>query len=106
MNLVFREVDRARFEEVHSGAKQIETRAATPKYRSVKVGDTLTFSCGSDTFTKKVGRIYHWAGPEAMLKEVELKRVMPDLDTIEQVKSRYASYPGAITAFLQMIVGF
>ncbi len=28
-----------------------------------------------------------------MLAEVPLKRVMPDLENIEQVKARYASYP-------------
>jgi ASC-1-like (ASCH) protein len=90
----FREVDRARFEEVRSGIKQIETRAAKEKYLAIKAGDTVTFVCGSDSFTKTVARVYHWPSAEAMLHEVELKRVMPDLITIEQVNARYASYPG------------
>lgn len=90
---VFREIDRARFEEVRSGPKEIETRAATPKYHAVKVGGTITFSCGRDSFTKKVTKVYHWPSVEAMLAEVPLKRVMPDLDTPEQVHARYASYP-------------
>lgn len=93
MNLVFREVDRARFEEVRSGTKTIETRAGTPKYQAVKVGDTLTFSCGEDKFSKTVARIYHWPHAEAMLEEVPLEKVMPDIKDIEGVRARYASYP-------------
>ncbi len=89
----FREVDCPRFEEVRSGLKQIETRGGGPKYEHIKVGDAITFSCGSDAFTKKVSKIYHWPSPEAMLAEVPLKRVMPDLDTVEQAKERYYSYP-------------
>ncbi len=91
---VFREVDRTNFEEVRSGLKTIETRAGTEKYRAVKVGDEITFECGGDTFTKKVAQIYHWPSPESMLEEISLSKVMPDLQTIEQVKERYASYPG------------
>jgi ASC-1-like (ASCH) protein len=91
MNLVFREVDRARFDEVRNGPKEIETRAAGGKYEHIKAGDELTFSCGSDTFTKKVVQAYHWPSLEVMLAEVPLGRVMPDLTTIEQVKERYAS---------------
>lgn len=90
---VFREVDRARFEEVHSGLKQVETRAGTEKYRLIKAGDEIIFKCGDDSFSKKVAKVYHWPSIEAMLAEVPLKNVMPDLDTIEQVRARYASYP-------------
>lgn len=94
MNLVFREVDRARFEEVRDGTKAIETRAATPKYQAVNVGDELQFSCGGDTFSKKVIKKFHWPGIEAMLAEIPLKKAFPDLDSIEQVQVRYAGYPG------------
>ena len=94
MNLVFREVDRARFDEVRDGTKAVETRAATPKYQAVNVGDELQFSCGGDTFSKKVIKKFHWPGIEAMLAEIPLKRAFPDLDTPEQVQARYAGYPG------------
>lgn len=94
MLFVFREVDRARFEEVRSGPKAVETRAGGPKYQGVKAGDEITFSCGDDRFAKKVSKVYHWPSIEAMLAEVPLKRIMPDLDTIEQVRARYAGYPG------------
>ena len=93
MLLIFREVDRERFEEVRSGLKAIETRAGAEKYQAVQVGDEIKFKCGGDIFEKKVIKKYHWPTIEAMLAEVPLKRVMPELDTIEQAKARYASYP-------------
>lgn len=89
---VFREVDRDRFEEVRSGIKSIETRCGK-KYESVGVGDEIRLACGDDVLTKTVVKKYHWPSVEAMLAEVPLKRVMPDLENIEQAKARYASYP-------------
>jgi peptidoglycan LD-endopeptidase CwlK len=89
----FREVDRARFEEVRSGIKRIETRAAQPKYQDIREGDEITFVCGGDQCAKRVTRVFRWKNIDEMLREVELKYVMPDLDTIQQVKERYASYP-------------
>jgi ASC-1-like (ASCH) protein len=107
MQFVFREEDRARFEEVCSGVKEIETRAASPKYQSVKVGDEVRFVCGSASFTKKVAKVYRWPSVEAMLKEVPLKRVMPDLKTTEQVRARYASYPDYDSKLKQYgLIGF
>ena len=57
--LIFRSVDRHNFEEMRKGIKSIETRAATIKYQSVQEGDTLTFVCDGDRFTKMVVKKYH-----------------------------------------------
>lgn len=92
--LVFREVDRGNFERVRSGEKAIETRAASVKYQPIKVGDTLTFVCGDDSFVKAVTKIHHWPSIDAMFDEIPLHRVMPDMGTIEDAKKKYASYPG------------
>ena len=96
MLLLFREVDRERFEEVKSGLKTIETRAGTKKYQHLNAGDELTFKCGKDVFTKKVIKKYHWPTIDAMFSEIPLKKVMPDLDTVEQAKARYESYPNYV----------
>ena len=93
MILVFEEVDRENFEKVRSGIKSIETRAGTAKYQAICVGDEIEFQCGTDVFGKKVIKKYQWSTVEAMCAEVPLKKVMPDIDTIDQVKIRYASYP-------------
>ena len=107
MTLVFRAVDRARFEEVRSGVKVVETRAATPKYQSINVGDAIKFSCGGDTFSKKVIKKYHWPTIGEMLAEIPLKSAFPDLETVEQVRTRYASYPGYEEKIKEFgIVGF
>lgn len=104
---VFREVDRDRFEEVRNGAKVIETRAGTEKYRSIKIGDEVTFTCGNDSFSKKVTKEYHWSTIEVMLIEVPLKKVMLDLETVDQVRERYASYPNYKEKIAKFgIVGF
>lgn len=104
---VFEEVDRHNFEDVRNGVKTIETRAATEKYQAVQVGDEITLQCGADTITKKVTKKFTWPTIEAMFEEVPLKRVMPDLDTIDQVRARYNSYPNYTEKLKQHgIVGF
>ena len=92
--LRFRQVDRARFEEVKSGLKSIETRAATVKYQPIQKGDTITFVCGKDRFVKQIGGVYHFATPEAMVKKLPLQKIMPLVTSIEEMKKRYYSYPG------------
>ena len=89
----FRVVDRARFEEVRSGLKEIETRAATVKYKPIAVGDTITFVCGKKRFKKTIAQKHHFKSPEAMLKKLQLKRIMPSIKNLSEMKERYASYP-------------
>lgn len=91
----FRAVDKERFEEVRSGRKKYETRAATVKYIPMSEGDTVTFVCGKESFKKTVLRKYHFKTIAAMLKKLPLKRIMPDssIRTIADVKARYATYP-------------
>ena len=90
----FRVIDRPRFDEVKSGIKKYETRAATKKYQPISEGDTITFVCGKDRFKKGVVKKYHFRSPQAMLKKLPLARIMPDVKTLAEVKKRYAPYPG------------
>jgi len=92
--LRFRAVDRARFDEVRSGLKSVETRAATVKYQPIEVGDTLTFVCGEEQFVKEISKKFHWASVDAMVKEIDFKKIMPAVDSVEEMKGVYASYPG------------
>ena len=92
--LKFEEKDRGRFNEIKEGFKKIETRAANAKYASIEEGDEILFTCGQDSFTKKVLKTYHWPTVEAMCAEVPLEEVMVGLFTVEQAKQRYATYPG------------
>ncbi|TSC69468.1 MAG: hypothetical protein G01um101456_149 [Parcubacteria group bacterium Gr01-1014_56] len=91
--LEFREVDREGFEDVRSGLKVIETRAAKSKYQIITEGDNLEFVCGDDTFTKKVLKKYYWPSIDAMLAEIPFKKIMPRIESVEEMKKIYASYP-------------
>ena len=92
--LRFRQVDNARFEEVKSGLKSIETRATTIKYQPIKKGDTITFVCGKERFVKEITNVYHFPSPEAMVKKLSMQKIMPLVTSIEEMKKRYYSYPG------------
>jgi ASC-1-like (ASCH) protein len=91
----FRVVDKARFEEVRSGRKKYETRAATVKYEPMVEGDTVTFTCGKERFKKRIMKKYHFKTAAGMLKKLPLKRIMPDpaIKTLADVRARYATYP-------------
>lgn len=92
--LVFREVDKDRFEEMRSGIKVIETRAATPKYRSIAVGDEIKFTCAGDSFYKTISKKYHWPSVDEMVEEMPFKEIMPNVNSVEEMKKVYSSYPG------------
>src|SRR3989344_5997930 len=92
--LRFRKIDKKNFEEVRSGLKSIETRAATVKYYPIEVGDTLTFMCDGERFSKKIIKKYHWSNIDTMIKEIPFKKIMPSTNSIEEVKKVYASYSG------------
>ncbi len=105
--LEFRTVDKERFEEIRRGDKTIETRAASDTNRVIEEGDEIEFVCGEERFSKKVAKKYHWPSIEAMLAEVSLKNIMPGVETIEQVKARYDSYPNYLEKIEKFgILGF
>lgn len=93
-NLVFREVDKTDFETIVDGRKTIETRAATPKYRKVAVGDELVIRCGKDTIVKVVKRVEIYPSIDELLAGVGLNNVMPLVKNVEQAKQEWYSYPG------------
>ena len=91
--LKFRAVDKDNFDEVENGTKRIETRAGTIKYQSIQVGDTLTFVCGESQCIKKIIQKFHWSSIDAMVKEIDFKKIMPLVKSVEEMKKVYAGYP-------------
>jgi ASC-1-like (ASCH) protein len=91
--LRFRQEDKRNFEEVREGSKEYETRAATVKYLPIKAGDTLIFMCGRSSFSKKIIKRFHWPDIDTMVKEVPYKKIMPSVNSVEEMKKIYASYP-------------
>lgn len=91
--LVFREKDKFNFDQLKSGVKSIETRAASVKYKNINIGDGLVFSCGDATFSRNVAKKYWWPSIDMMTKEISFKKVMPEVESVEEMKKVYASYP-------------
>lgn len=94
ITLRFRAVDKGSFDDIRSGLKEIETRAATVKYQGIQEGDTLTFVCAGERFSKQVARVYRWPSIDAMVGEVAFRKVMPRAASVEAMRAAYASYPG------------
>ncbi|MDO8504099.1 MAG: hypothetical protein Q7S60_05455 [bacterium] len=98
----FRRKDKEIFDLVRNGAKDIETRAATPKYQKIKVGDNLVFSCGGEKFTKKVYRVAHYRTLAELFKNEELIRIMPWVNSKEEAERiifSFSGYEGKIEKF-------
>jgi ASC-1-like (ASCH) protein len=93
LTLRVRAADIKIFEEVKIGLKSIETRAGTIKYQPIEVGDTLIFVCGQNRCVKKVVKKFHWENIDAMVKEIDFKKVMPSVESINEMKKIYKSYP-------------
>ena|SRR3989338_3132102 len=91
--LRFRAVDKDNFDEVRNGTKAIETRAGTIKYQHIEVGDTLTFICEKNRLMKKVVKKFHWASIDTMVGEINFKKIMPSVESIDEMKKIYMSYP-------------
>lgn len=82
------------FEAVKIGLKNVETRAATPKYRAVKPGDKLTLVCGIDSLEVTVTRVRHFASVEDLYREIPVESVLPGVKTAEQAKAIHYSFSG------------
>jgi len=91
--LTFRQVDKQSFDDLKSGVKSVETRANTVKYQKIEVGDTLTFVCEGDKFSKVVTKVYRWPDIDTMVKEISFKKIMPTIESVEEMRKAYYSYP-------------
>jgi len=89
----FRAKDRFNFDEIAMGAKKVETRAATDKYRKIMRGDTLAFVCGKARMEKKVKKVEIYRSLDAMFKKIPFKKIMPSQDSVAACKKRYMNYP-------------
>lgn len=92
--VVFRAVDRDKFDEVRNGAKIIETRAATPKYQAIQTGDELLFACGEDTFAKRIIEVRHYDSLDTMFDALPLSKILPSVASREAAYEVYHSFPG------------
>jgi ASC-1-like (ASCH) protein len=92
--LRFRAIDKKNFDEVKNGSKSIETRAATMKYQLIVVGDELKFVCEEENFSRKIIKKEHFRSIDAMIEKIPYKDIMPSIESVEEMKKAYSSYPG------------
>ncbi len=88
-----REVDRDFFEAIRLGAKTIETRAATNKYRKIEQGDILEFTCGKNRLVKKVNGVSLFEDIDTLAKTLGFKRIMPQVSSLKKAKEVWQSFP-------------
>lgn len=81
------------FEAVKSGKKKLETRAATDRYRKIKKGDVLKFSCGKETFERSVSDVKLFKTIKSILKEYKPHEINPKNKTESEVIDMYYSFP-------------
>lgn len=94
MQLIFAKENREIFEMLMRGEKSVETRAATARYRGIKIGDTLSFACEGNSFEKVVIRTEIFPSVVMLLKKYRPEDINPKLKTVEEIISMYRSFPG------------
>lgn len=89
-----RAVNRDIFTAIRAGKKKVETRAATARYRRVKVGDSVVFVCGKSKFTKTVKNIRIFRTIRGLSRVYKPVAINPTCRTIKELEMMYFSFPG------------
>lgn len=91
--LKFRAVNRDIFEALVSGRKKIETRAATLKYRKIRVGDIMILNCVREKVERRIASVENFKTIAALLKKYRPEDIHPDLHSASEAKKLYYSFP-------------
>lgn len=94
LELTFREQDADNFNRIKSGEKLIETRAGSPEYLEISSGDELVITCGTDTITKLVKEVYHFASLHDLIEKIGIEEILPAETTPEEAIAKWNSFPG------------
>ena len=84
---------RESFNNIKDGSKRVETRAATVKYRNIKKGDCITFTCGCAKFSKTVRKATIFRTIASLLKKYKPNDVRPDVRTKKEMIDIWHSFP-------------
>lgn len=91
--LKFRAVNRDTFEAIKNGAKKIETRAATKRFKDIKAGDKVKLICGKDKFEKEVKKSQMYKTITAILRKYKPSEINPKCSTSKELREMYYSFP-------------
>lgn len=92
--LIFRQIDRDKFEALRRGQKKIETRAASIKYQKILPGDVLVFKCGQEKFEKIVKKVSVFKDVASLFSKYKWKDIMPLANSKAEAEAAYDSFPG------------
>jgi len=92
--LRIRKVDKIVFDFIKNKKKTIETRAATDKFRKIEKGDILVIVYNNKRLEKQIKRVELFESVDKMLKKINFKKVMPFVNSIDEMKKVYYSFPG------------
>lgn len=92
--LRFRAGDKYVWLAIKNGVKKVETRAGTPRYQKVAVGDELEFVCDGKKFTKKIKKVEHFTSVASLLKKYQPHQINPKAKTAAELRKMYASFSG------------
>ena len=92
--LPIRAVDRDTFLLIKNGKKKVETRAGGKKYKDIRAGDTVVFSCGKSRFTRTVRTVHVFRTVAAMLRKYKVKDINPTVTTNKELIAMYRRFPG------------
>jgi ASC-1-like (ASCH) protein len=84
--LRFRKIDKDIFEAVKNGKKEVETRAASPKFRNIKAGDTVILKCGSEKIERKVKKATIFKSIKEMIMKYKVCKIIPGLNSLAQLE--------------------
>ena len=91
--LRFRETNSDIFEAVRDGKKKVETRAATPKFTDIKIGDNIELICGKDKFVKSVKKVEIFKTVSELLKKNKVEEINPEIKSEKELEEMYLSFP-------------
>jgi len=94
ITLRFGAANKGIFDAIKNGAKKVETRAATIKFRNIKAGDSVVLSCGSQKFEKRVRSACIFKTVRAMLRKYKPKEINPATSTESELMDMYYGFPG------------
>jgi ASC-1-like (ASCH) protein len=80
-------IKRKLFERCKSGEMIVVLRSVQRQWKNSKVGNEAVLMCGRDIMRKRILKI-HRGSLEKILKEVDYKRIFPDVETILEARKR------------------
>jgi len=92
--LRIRASDKKIFTAIKTGAKKVETRAASSKYAAMQAGDEVVFVCGKERFTKTISSAKIYKSLPALLRAHKPAEINPAMRTARELREMYASFPG------------